>query len=137
MRLHGPLTAVRCCFQESYPVPSGDGETRQAKDDGLHAFDADADGVTPTAAVADASEASTAVLRRKPQIMHHSRSLLRIHSGGSRRGNDPDDFHFELIGGREQVRIQFRTARLPSPHTHLVHVLTAILDAITRPVFTY
>ena len=64
-------------------------------------------------------------------------TILRIHSGGSRRGNDPDDFHFELIGGREQVCSQFRTARLPSPHTHLVHVLTAILDAITRPVFTY
>ena len=128
---------MRCCFQESHPAPSGDGEIRQAKDDGLHAFDADADGVTATAAVADASEASTAVLRRKPQIMHHSRSLLRIHSGGSRRGNDPDDFHFELTGGQEQVRIQFRTARLPCPHTYLVHVLTAIPDAITRPVFTY
>ena len=43
----------------------------------------------------------------EPPTGYHSRSLLRIHSGGSRRGNDPDDFHFELIGGREQVRIQF------------------------------
>ena len=58
-------------------------------------------------------------------------TILRIHSGGSRRGIYPDDFHFEFFDSRWHVSIKSRTARLPCHHACLVHVLTVVIAAPT------
>ena len=49
-------------------------------------------------------------------------TILRIHSGGSRRGIYPDDFHFEFFDSRWHVSIKSRTARLPCHNACPVHV---------------
>ena len=49
-------------------------------------------------------------------------TILRIHSGGSRRGIYPDDFHFEFFDSRWHVGIKSRTARLPCHNACPVHV---------------
>ena len=58
-------------------------------------------------------------------------TMIRIHSGGSRLGNYPDDFHFELRHSQGNVRIKPRTARLPCHHACLIHVLTVVIAAPT------